>query len=110
MSILADKAPTPPCPSNTSIRRGQDFLGAGIEGFQAEGSNVLTALYANAPRMRDEADSSAVRTPFGVALPVFEAVGLVDSRDGEGEEALEGGQELRRSMAIEGKGAGPGTR
>lgn len=82
----------------------------GIEGFQAEGSNVLTALYADTPQMGSNASSSTVRTLFGIVLPILEAVDLVERTDSEGEGALEVGREAERKLFIEGAGAGPGTR
>jgi hypothetical protein len=108
--ICTDKAPIPLWPSNTSIRRSLDSLEVGIEGFQAEGSNVLTALYANTPQMGSNASSSTVRTLFGIVLPALEVADLVERTDSEGEGALELGREVERRLFIEGAGAGLGTR
>ena len=81
-----------------------------MKGFEAEGSKVLTALYANTPQMGSSASSSSVRTLFRIALPVMEAVDLVDRIEGEGEWALEGGLEVESRLNAEGGGPGPGTR
>lgn len=80
-----------------------------MEGFEAEGSNVLTALYANTPQMGNSASSSRVRTLFRTVLLALEAVDLMDPMDGEGEGALEGGLEAENRLLI-GGGPGPGTR
>jgi len=83
------------------MRRSRDSFGVGIEGFQAEGSNVLTALYANTPQVGSNASSSIVRTLFGIVLPTLETADLVERTDNEGEGALEVGREVER-MLIEG--------
>ena len=81
-----------------------------MKGFEAEGSNVLTALYANTPQMGSNASSSTVRTLFSTVLPVLEAADLVDRTDGEGEGTLEEGREADSRSFNEGGGPGPGTR
>ena len=75
-----------------------------MEGFEAEGSNVLTALYADTPQIGSSASSSTVRTLFSIDFLVLEAV------DSAGEDALEEGREVEKRLLIEGGGAGPGTR
>lgn len=79
-------------------------------GFEAEGSNVFTALYAYTPQIGSKASSSTVRTLSSPALLILEAVDHVDRMLGEGEGALEGGREFERRAPSEGRGAGPGTR
>lgn len=81
-----------------------------MKGFEAEGSKVLTALYADTPQTGNSASSSTVRTLFLIVLPVMEAVDLADRMDGEGEGALEEGLEVESKLFIEGGGPGPGTR
>ena len=80
-----------------------------MEGFQAEGSNVLTALYANTPQMGSNASSSIAKTLFSIKLPVLEAADLVERMDGEGEGALEGGREVGRRLFVGGE-IRPGAR
>lgn len=92
------------------MRRRRDFLGAVIAGFEMEGSNVFTALYADTPQIGSNASSSMLKTLFSPVLAVLEAVDLVDRTDGEGEGAREEGRELERRRPIVGRGAGPGMR
>lgn len=81
-----------------------------MKGFEAEGSNVLTALYAGTPQTGSSASSSSVRTLFCIVLPVMEEVDLMDRTEGEGEGVLEGCLEVETRLIIEGGGPGPGTR
>ena len=81
-----------------------------MRGSEAEGSNVLTALYANTPQIGSSASSSTVRTLLCIVLPVTENIDLADRVDGEGEGALEGGLEVESRLLVEGQESGPGTR
>lgn len=81
-----------------------------MEGFEAEGSNVLTALNADTPQTGSSASSSTVRTLPRIISLVLDVVDVVDRIDGEGEGALEGGLEFENRLLIEGGGPGPGTR